>query len=169
MGLGRGQGAVHRRVTAAGQNVRMENAPACRDVLVADAAIVAHHRFEGSSEHPLERAAYETWVSSHIQSGAYLGRVAEIDGRVVAGAGLVLLDWGPTRGNVGGLCGRVVAVFTEPAWRRRGLARGLVKQVIDRAAERGVRDFRLAASADGAALYRALGFRPYGAEMVFKA
>jgi GNAT superfamily N-acetyltransferase len=147
----------------------MENAPACRDVLAADAAVVTQHRFEGSMEHPLERKAYESWVSARIRSGAYIGRVAEIEGRVVAGAGLVLLDWGPTRGNVGGVCGRVVAVFTEPAWRRRGLAGGLVEQVMDRAAEQGVRDFRLAASANGAMLYRGLGFRPYGAEMVFKA
>jgi len=146
----------------------MENAPACRDVHAADAAVVTQHRFEGSSGHPLEREAYETWVSARIRSGAYIGRVAEIEGRVVAGAGLVLLDWGPTRGNAGGVCGRVVAVFTEPAWRRRGLASGLVEQVMDRAAAQGVRDFRLAASADAAALYRALGFRPYGAEMVFK-
>ena len=147
----------------------MENAPACRDVLAADAAVVTRHRFDGSSALPLECEAYETWVSARIRSGVYLGRVAEIEGRVVAGAGLVLLDWGPTRGNAGGVCGRVVAVFTESAWRRRGLASALVRQVMDRAAAQGVRDFRLAASADGAALYRALGFRPYGAEMVFKA
>jgi GNAT superfamily N-acetyltransferase len=147
----------------------MEDAPACRDVLAADAAIVTHHRFDGAAEHPLERAAYETWVAARIRSGVYVGRVAEIEGRVVAGAGLVLLDWGPTRGNVGGVCGRVVAVYTDPAWRRRGLASALVKQVMDRAATQGVRDFRLAASSDGAALYRALGFRPYGAEMAFKA
>jgi GNAT superfamily N-acetyltransferase len=146
----------------------MENAPACRDVHAADAAVVTRHRFEGSTEHPLEREAYEAWVSARIRSGAYIGRVAEFEGRVVAGAGLVLLDWGPTRGNAGGVCARVVAVFTKPAWRRRGLASGLVEEVMDRAAAQGVRDFRLAASADGAALYRALGFRPYDAEMVFK-
>ena len=108
-------------------------------------------------------------MAARIRSGAGIGRVAGIDGRVVAGAGLVLLDWGPTRGNAGGVCGRVVAVYTDPAWRWRGLASTLVKQVMERAAAQGVRDFRRAASADGATLYRALGFRSYDAEMVFKA
>jgi GNAT superfamily N-acetyltransferase len=139
-----------------------------RDALVADSHVVTRHRFEGSVGHDAERQAYQAWVSERIARGLYIGRLASDGGHVVSGAGIVLLDWGPTRGNVGGICARVVAVFTEPGFRRRGVASELVRQVMELATALGVRDFRLAASADGASIYRALGFRAYGAEMTFK-
>ncbi len=140
-----------------------------RDVLPSDAAVVTRHRFDGVAGCDAERKAYESWVRRRIEAATYIGRVAQIDGVVVSGAGIVLLDWGPTRGNVCGVLGRVVAVCTEPALRRRGLASSLLRQVMAQAASHGVCDFRLAASAEGAGLYRALGFRPYGAEMILKA
>ncbi|MBC7664989.1 MAG: GNAT family N-acetyltransferase [Caulobacter sp.] len=146
----------------------MDLALECRDVLSGDAALVTRHRLGGADGPDAERQAFETWVSTRIASGAYLGRLACAEGEVIAGAGIVLLDWGPTRGNLGGVCGRVVAVFTEQAWRRRGIASRLVRQVMDRAAERGVRDFRLAASTEGAGVYRGLGYQSYGAEMILK-
>jgi GNAT superfamily N-acetyltransferase len=147
----------------------MESACRFRDVLPSDAAAVTRHRFDGSVNCDVEREAYAIWVSERIALGTYLGCVAQFEGEIVAGAGIVLLDWGPTRGNASGVSGRVVAVFTEPALRRRGLATALVREVMQRAAAGGVRDFRLAASPEGAGIYRELGFRPYGAEMVFKA
>ena len=140
----------------------------CRDALPADAALVTRHRFAGTGGPDAERAAFEAWVHARIAAANYLGRLACIDGEVVAGAGIVLLDWGPTRGNLGGICGRIVAVSTEPPWRRRGIASALVRQVIGMAAARGVRDFRLAASAEGAGVYRRLGFKTYDAEMILK-
>jgi GNAT superfamily N-acetyltransferase len=139
-----------------------------RDALPADAAVLTHHRFDTATGCDAERAAYSEWVRRRVEGGAYIGRLALVGGVVISGAGVVLLDWGPTRGNVGGLVGRVVAVFTEPEWRRRGVAGELLRQVMACAAAQGVRDFRLAASTDGAGLYTAIGFKPYGAEMVFK-
>ena len=139
-----------------------------RDVLATDADVLAGHRFDGAVDCDAERVAYSSWVTGRISSGTYLGRVALVDSAVVAGAGVVLLDGGPTRGNVGGILARVVSVYTRPALRRRGVASELVRQVMDKAASLGVRDFRLAASAEGAGLYRALGFRSYDAEMILK-
>ena len=83
-------------------------------------------------------------------------------------AGIVLLDWGPTRGNIVGICARKVNVFTEETFRRRGLASTLVRQVMERAATLGVRDYRLAASEDGAGIYRKLGFLAYHSELILK-
>lgn len=146
----------------------MDPLPDFRDARIADAAHVTHHRFSGPGGPREERAAFQAWVRERMAGASYIGRLACVDGQVVAGAGIVLLDWGPTRGNLGGVCGRIVAVFTEPAWRRRGTACAAVKQVMDRAAARGVRDFRLAASAEGAGVYRRLGFQAYDAEMILK-
>jgi predicted GNAT family acetyltransferase len=146
----------------------MSDAFEFRDATSADASVVTRHRFGGELEPEDERLAFEAWVAERLAAGTYIGRLALSSGVVVAGAGIVLLDWGPTRGNLGGVCGRVVAVFTEPAMRRRGLASTLVRQVMALAEGRGVRDFRLAASAEGARMYQALGFRRYDAEMICK-
>ena len=60
---------------------------------------------------------------------------------------------------------RVVNVFTEDAWRRKGIAQHLMQACMADCRSRGVARFNLAASTEGERLYRALGFKPYGHEM----
>ena len=54
----------------------------------------------------------------------------------------------------------ILNVFTERAWRRRGLARQLMEQVIAWARAHGVVRLVLHASAEGRPLYERLGFEP---------
>lgn len=135
-----------------------------RPAIGSDAPTLARHRYFRPQERPEDLAAYAAWAQSRLDSGSYLGWVAEHDGRIVAGAGAVVLDWGPSRGDPTALRARVVNVFTEPDWRRRGLARALVARVLDQAAALGIRTFSLASTDDGASLYASLGFMPYPAE-----
>lgn len=138
-----------------------------RPVRIEDAAIIARHRyFDAGSKDDL--AAYERWVAARIERGNYTGVLAEDDHGVIAGAGAVLLDWGPTRGEPSGLRARIVNVFTDPEWRRRGIARSLVQDVMRRCQKRDVQVFGVASTADGEALYRALGFVPYPQEMILR-
>jgi GNAT superfamily N-acetyltransferase len=61
--------------------------------------------------------------------------------------------------------GRVGGMWTEPAWRRRGVGRALLQQVFDWAREHGLRRLRLWAPAHSLAalsLYRQAGFRETG-------
>jgi GNAT superfamily N-acetyltransferase len=136
-----------------------------RPITGSDARVIAAHRYY-RGEPQQDADAYSAWLPARIDSLAYIGFVAEASGTVIAGAGAVLLDWGPTRGNPSELRARIVNVFTQPAWRRQGIALVLVRQVMDACGSRGVNAFSLAASADGAAMYRALGFQPYAEEMV---
>jgi len=89
-------------------------------VTSGDATLLAHHRYAGTPADARDHAAYAAWVASAIARGVYLGRLALADGAVVAGAGAVLLEWGPVRGDPGAVRARLVNVYTEPAWRRRG-------------------------------------------------
>lgn len=138
-----------------------------RPVRIDDAATIARHRFAdaGAKE---DLMAYERWVAVRIERGTYGGVFAEADGAVVAGAGSVLLDWGPTRGEPTGLRARIVNVYTAPDWRRRGIARGLVQEVIRRCQKRDVQVFSLASTDDSAALYESLGFVRYPQEMILR-
>ena len=109
--------------------------------------------------------AYAAWVHPRIDSEKYVGMLAVSDGEVVGGAGVVLLDWDPTRANPDGVMGRLVAVYTSCAFRRQGVARALVKSVLDRCEQLGVREFNLGATTEGKGLYLELGFVSYPAEM----
>ncbi len=139
-----------------------------RPVRVEDAPLIARHRYAdaGTKE---DLVAYERWVSARIERGTYFGVLAEIDGAVIAGAGAVLLDWGPTRGETTGLRARIVNVYTAPESRLLGIARQLVEEVIRRCQKRDVRVFSLAATDASAPLYEALGFVRYPQEMILRA
>ncbi len=100
-----------------------------------------------------------------IPSGEYLGWVASLagSGEVIAGAGLQLSAVLPHpdagRGEIIlGLQGVVLNVYTEPAWRRRGLAALLMRYVLDWAKANGVKSLVLHASRDARLLYEKLGF-----------
>ena len=49
-------------------------------------------------------------------------------------------------------------VFTEPDWRRRGLAALLIKRIIDWTRQEGIDSLVLHASDEGRAFYERLGF-----------
>jgi GNAT superfamily N-acetyltransferase len=135
-----------------------------RRVICDDAAIVAAHgAFRDSDK--ARRPGYEAWVRARIESGTYLGHLALAGGRVVGGAGAVLLDWGPTRANPGGTMARIANVFTDEAWRRRGIARALVETVLAQCEVLGIQEFNLGATSDARALYESIGFESYPAEM----
>jgi GNAT superfamily N-acetyltransferase len=140
-----------------------------RAAVAADAATIATHRFDERPAPAQAVALYADWLAPRLRDGRYLGRLAIADGCVIAGAGAVLLDWGPRRdsGTVH-LLARINNVYTAPDWRRRGLARALIEQVLADCRARGVAYATLAATADGVALYRALGFASKEDEMTLR-
>lgn len=142
----------------------------------ADAAVLARHRAEMfrdmgdlADDHygPL-RAAAEREIAAWLASGDYVGFVANPHGRpgeIVAGAGIQIrkLLPRPLPGHAGFRLGPdaiVLNVFTERAWRRRGIAELLMRHVIDWAKAHGIAHLVLHASPDGRALYERLGFVP---------
>ena len=70
-----------------------------------DSATIASHACYRPEDAGL-RMAYAAWVHPRIDSEKYVGMLAVSDGEVVGGAGVVLLDWGPTRANPDGVMGR---------------------------------------------------------------
>lgn len=151
-----------------------------------DAAIIAHHRvsmFRAMGTIPEQaveplRAATEAWLPERIASGEYVGWLLSPAGepsRIVAGAGAQrrgVLPFARRRPDGGAdVCeGRqaiVVNVYTEPGWRRRGLARQLMVAILAWARETGIESLVLHAAPDGRPLYESLGFQPTN-EMRFK-
>lgn len=139
-----------------------------REVTLADADAVAVHRYPEVGD-TAERPPYAAWLAGALAAGRYLGTVALCQGEVVAGAGLTLLEWGPTRGQPEPLRGRLVNVWTHPEHRRLGLARTLCAGLLARARARGIGTVGLGSTPQARDLYLALGFAPQPAEMKWEA
>ena len=145
-----------------------------RPVALYEAPIVARHRlrmFEEMGEVPpalageLERASARV-LSALLASGEYQGWFAETPaGEVVAGAGVHIK---PQLPRIAPGAGRVasddvplvVNVWTEPEWRGQGLARALMRHLMDWSHGQGFDRVVLHASDAGRPLYTSLGFSP---------
>lgn len=138
-----------------------------RPVTEPDALIIARHRYDGVWGEPAK--VYARWVALAIARGTYVCCLAEASGELIGGAGMVLLDWGPTGTDPNAIRARIANVYTEPSWRRRGVAKALVRRCIDEAEARGIGVLNLSATPEARALYEQLSFQAAETEMVRKA
>jgi GNAT superfamily N-acetyltransferase len=115
---------------------------------------------------PSLRTASHAYFAAALASGEYVGWLALLTGppeEPIAGAGVQLRSLlpRPDANGDGLLLGRealVLNVYTDPPWRRRGLARQLMSEIIRWAATAGVVRLVLHASTQGRPLYETLGF-----------
>jgi GNAT superfamily N-acetyltransferase len=143
----------------------------------ADADIIGTHRarmFHDMGEIPDRlfeefRDRSRERIHEQLVSGEYVGWLASpLDslGKIIAGAGAQLRrvmphpSTGPNgeQGIAEGRHAIIINVFTEPEWRRRGIATVLMQQVIDWSRKEQLDRLILHASDDGRALYEKLGF-----------
>ena len=115
------------------------------------------------------------WVQSRqktermLESGEYIGWFATPDNNetILAGAGVQLREVMPhpaknPNGEVAIAAGRhaiILNVFTEPEWRKRGLAALLIKTIIEWSRENHIDRLLLHAARDARLLYQRLGFQ----------
>ena len=138
-----------------------------RPATLADVTTITHHRIAmfrdmgvlDEHEVPALDAATRTYLAESLPSGAYLGWMVEADGNVVAGGGVIMRQLLPRPGQpAGGKEAYVLNVYTEPAHRRRGLARALMETILDWCRTRHVSRVSLHASDEGRPLYERLAF-----------
>jgi GNAT superfamily N-acetyltransferase len=141
-----------------------------RMATVADADLVARHRASMFHEiHKLGDDKYnELWAAAReylaqaLPSGEYVGWLvspADEPARIIAGAGVQIRDILPRPETLGPEA-IVLNVYTDPAFRRQGLAELLMSRVIEWAREAGIGRLVLHASVYGRPLYEKLGFIP---------
>jgi GNAT superfamily N-acetyltransferase len=139
-----------------------------RTAAVADIPHVLHHRSSmyvdmgrgNAAQHATLRETTRAYLSVAMPSGTYVGWLAETaEGRVVAGAGVAIFAWPGSPDDTSGRRALVQNVYTEPEFRRQGLARRLMVTVIAWCREQGLCSVSLHASDFGRPLYEDLGFR----------
>jgi|KBSMisStaDraftv2_1062788.scaffolds.fasta_scaffold497638_2 GNAT superfamily N-acetyltransferase len=128
--------------------------------------LVAHRRFMFRDMGYSDDAAMndmaekcKPWLLGKMKTGEYLAWLAiDSAGTVAAGAGLWLMDWIPHMIGKNTQRGNIINVYTEPKFRRRGLARCLMGTAIQWCRENGVDTIILHASLEGRGLYESMGF-----------
>lgn len=103
---------------------------------------------------------WEGWLQEALHTGDYVGLLAECDGSVVGGAGLMFRSQIPSADDPCTQSGYILNIAVEAAHRRRGLAEALTRAALAQAAERGIRNVALMASPLGQRVYERLGFGP---------
>jgi len=140
-----------------------------REAQVEDIPLILEHRRsmfrdmgrDDEEAHRRMRISAEGFLREAMPRGRYRGWLAETgDGRVVAGAGITIVDWPGSPDDPAPRRAWVQNVYTEPEYRRTGLARRLMEAVIEWCREDGFVSVSLHASVFGRALYEQLGFRP---------
>jgi GNAT superfamily N-acetyltransferase len=126
-----------------------------RTATSSDAAIISSHRFP---DEPEFRPTYTTWLEDAIPRAVYLGWLLEVEKTVIAGAGLVILEWGPTWHNPNPLAARIVNVFVEPDFRKQGFARKLVERCLEEARTQNITHLNLSSTDMARGLYESFGF-----------
>jgi GNAT superfamily N-acetyltransferase len=144
-----------------------------RRATAQDAGIVAWHRarmFQDMGDvsrdaFEILRAKARVRLKEWLDTGDYVGWLAtpaDQPEMVVGGAGVQLQPILPRPVNAStvgeGRQGTVVNVFTEPQWRRRGIARLLMREIITWSKDEHLDRLLLHASDDGRSVYERLGF-----------
>ena len=95
-----------------------------------------------------------------LMDGTYRGWLVETTGdAIVAGGGVIMLQFQPHPLDARPQRAWVVNMFTDPEHRRRGLARRLVQTIVEWCRKEGMRFLYLHASDDGRPLYESMGFK----------
>jgi len=107
----------------------------------------------------MERASTQ-FFGDHFAAGTYRGWFIDVDNRVVAGGGVLVLPFQPQIGITRPERPWIVNMFTEPEYRRRGLARLLVEEMVKWCRRESFPVVTLHASDEGRPVYTAMGFVP---------
>lgn len=98
-------------------------------------------------------ARFRSWLVRRMEAGEYRAWfVVAPDRAITAGLGLWLMDWPPHMVAASQWRGNILNVYTEPGYRRRGMARALMQIALEWCAENHVDAVVLHASAEGSAL-----------------
>src|SRR5208337_1316960 len=138
-----------------------------REAGPSESAIILHHRrsmfrdmAEGTAEE-LDRMVEvaSPWLERAVADGSYRHWLAlDASGRVAGGGGVLLCPWPANPKDPCTERAVILNVYTEPEFRKRGIARQIVLTILAWVKEQGFRAVNLHASAEGRHLYEKLGF-----------
>lgn len=138
-----------------------------REAGAEDHPIILHHRrsmFRDMGEGTVEELdrmveVASPWLTRAMEDGLYRHWLAiDESGRVAGGGGVLLSPWPANPHDPCTERAVILNVYTEPEFRRRGVARRVMTAILAWIKAYGLRGVNLHASPEGRTLYEKLGF-----------
>ena len=115
-------------------------------------------REEGATEDIDLVPALHDYYSRHMADGTFVSWLAMDGDRIVGTSGMSFVEKPPYFGCPNGRIGLLSSMFTDPDYRRMGIAKELLSRVIDEARDYGCGTVQITASDMGVLLYTDFGF-----------
>ena len=115
-------------------------------------------REEGAEEEIDLKPALMDYYIRHLADGTFVSWLAVDGEKIIGTSGMSFVEKPPYFGCPSGRMGLLSSMFTDPNYRRRGIARELLDRVVEEAREYGCGTIQITASDLGVKLYTAYGF-----------
>ncbi|HRR77955.1 MAG TPA: GNAT family N-acetyltransferase [Ruminococcus sp.] len=119
---------------------------------------IAQLREEGAKENMDLAPALRDYYTRHLADGTFISWLAVSGEKIVGTSGMSIVEKPPYFGCPSGKIGLLSSMFTDSAFRRRGIARELLTKVVDEARNAGCGTVQITASDMGVLLYTDFGF-----------
>lgn len=125
-------------------------------------------RDEGAEETTDIRPQMKDFFQRHLFDGTYVSWLAMDGDRIVGTSGMSFTEKPPYFSNPLGRIGILSSMYTDPDYRRKGIARELLSRVVQEAKDYGCGVIHITASDMGVLLYQSFGFEKNGNFMQMK-
>lgn len=125
-------------------------------------------REEGAKEEIDLAPALRDYYDRHMADGTFVSWIAFDGEKIIGTSGMSFVEKPPYFGCPSGKMGLLSSMYTDPEYRRRGIAKELLDRVVKEARNYGCGTVQITASDMGVKLYSAYGFIHNGNFMQYK-
>ena len=115
-------------------------------------------REEGAEDDIDLAPSLRDYYNRHMADGTFFSWIAEDQGVIIATSGISIVEKPPYFGCPNGRIALLSSMFTDKNYRRKGIAKELLRRVTDEAREKGCAVVQITASDMGVLLYTDFGF-----------
>ena len=115
-------------------------------------------REEGAKEEIDLAPALRDYYDRHMADGTFVSWIAFDGEKIIGTSGMSFVEKPPYFGCPSGKMGLLSSMYTDPEYRRRGIAKELLDRVVKEARNYGCGTVQITASDMGVKLYAAYGF-----------
>ena len=125
-------------------------------------------REEGAKEDIDLKPALLDYYKRHMKDGTFVSWLASDGNNIIGTSGMSFVEKPPYFGCPSGKIGLLSSMFTNPNYRRNGIAKELLSRIVNEAKQYGCGTIQITASDMGVKLYTDFGFEHNGNFMQYK-